>query len=158
MTTERKRVLFVCTGNICRSPVAHYLAERIAKDIGMPLAVESAGTMGEVGMDMEPGAVKALAARGLKGITHSARQLDEMMVSQADVVYALTGRHRDWIASRFPAHAAKVSVLREAAGLPGADVADPYGLSDDDYEICAVRIEEALKVLLRRNSHAEKTR
>ena len=151
-------MLFVCTGNICRSPFAHYLAERMANDAGLPLAVESAGTMGEVGMDMEPGAIKALAARGLTGIAHSARQLDEGMMDSADVVYALTGRHRDWIASRFPEHAAKVAVLREAAGLPGADVADPYGLSDDDYEICAIRIEEALKILIRRNPHAEKTR
>lgn len=158
MTTERQRILFVCTGNICRSPVAQFLAERLAREAGLSLRASSAGTMGEVGMEMEPGAVKALASRGLTGLTHSARQLDEEMLSQADVVYALTGRHRDWIASRFPAHAAKVAVLREAAGLQGADVADPYGLSDDDYEICAARIEEALKILIRRNPHAEKTR
>jgi protein-tyrosine phosphatase len=158
MTTERKKMLFVCTGNICRSPFAHYLAEHLAKEAGIPVSIESAGTMGEVGLDMEPGAVKALAARGLKGLSHSARQLDEGMLSRADVVYALTGRHRDWISSHFPAHAAKVSVLREAAGLPDGDVADPYGLSDDEYETCAARIEEALKILIRRNPHAEKTR
>ena len=158
MTTERKKMLFVCTGNICRSPFAHYLAEHLAKEAGIPVSIESAGTMGEVGLDMEPGAVKALAARGLKGLSHSARQLDEGMMSRADVVYALTGRHRDWISSHFPVHAAKVAVLREAAGLPGADVADPYGLSDDEYETCAARIEEALKILIRRNPHAEKTR
>jgi len=158
MTPEGKKILFVCTGNICRSPFAHYLAKRMAEDAGVPLAVESAGTMGEVGMDMEPGAIKALASRGLTGLAHSARQLDERMLSQADVVYALTGRHRDWIASNFPAHARKVAVLREAAGLAGADVADPYGLSDEDYEVCALRIEEALKILIRRNDHAEKTR
>jgi protein-tyrosine-phosphatase len=158
MTTERKSVLFVCTGNICRSPVAQFLAEKLAREAGLPLRASSAGTMGEVGMEMEPGAIKALAARGLTGLTHRARQVDEEMLSRADVVYALTGRHRDWLVSRFPAYAAKVVLLREAAGLPGSDVADPYGLSDDDYEICAARIEEALKILIRRNSHAEKTR
>ena len=158
MTTESQKFLFVCTGNICRSPVAQFLAERLAREAGLPVRASSAGVAAELGHGMEPGARRALAARGIKGVNHLARQLDEAMCADADQIYALTRGHRDIIVAEFPAHAAKVAVLREAAGLPGADVADPYGESDAVYEECAAKIEEALKILIRRNSHAENPR
>jgi protein-tyrosine-phosphatase len=155
MTTEPQKILFVCTGNICRSPVAQFLADRMAREAGLTLHASSAGVAAELGHGMEPGARRALAARGIKGMSHLARQLDEPMCADADQIYALARDHRDIIAARFPAHAAKVAVLRKAAGLPDADVADPYGESDAVYEECAAKIEEALKILIRRNSHAE---
>lgn len=153
-----RRLLFVCTGNICRSPMAQFLAERLAREAGLAVRAESAGVAAEVDWGMEPGAVNALSSRGLKDLSHSARQLDEEILAAADQVYALTRAHRDIIAARFPASAAKVAVLREAAGLPGADVADPYGRSDAVYEECAALIEEALKILVRRIPHAENAR
>jgi protein-tyrosine-phosphatase len=158
MTTERQKLLFVCTGNICRSPVAQFLADRLAREAGLPLTAASAGVEAEIGHGMEPGARRALAARGIKGVGHVARQLDEPMCADADQIYALTRAHRDVIVARFPAHAAKVAVLRQAAGLPDSDVADPYGEPDSIYELCAANIESALTILIRRNSHAEKTR
>lgn len=158
MTNEPKKFLFICTGNICRSPVAQFLAERLAREAGVHLRAESAGVEAEIGHGMEPGARRALAARGIKSVSHLARQLDEAMLARADAAYALTRSHKDIIVARFPAHAAKVAVLREAAGLPDADVADPYAEPDDVYEECAARIEEALKILIRRNPHAENSR
>lgn len=158
MTNEPKKLLFVCTGNICRSPVAQFLAERLAREAGLALRAASAGVEAELGHGMEPGAKRALASRGIKGLRHLARQLDETMLAEADRTYALTRAHRDVIVARFPAHAAKVAVLREAAGLPDADVADPYAEPDEVYEQCAARIEEALKILIRRNPHAENSR
>ncbi len=153
-----RRPLFVCTGNICRSPMARFLAEKLAHDAGLELRAASAGTAAEVGMDMTPEAARALAARGISGVHHEARQLDADMIDAADHVYALTRAHRAWIVARFPAHAAKVAVLRQAAGLSDADVADPYGMSQAVYDECASRIEEALDVILRRNHHAEHSR
>ncbi len=155
MSAEKsRRLLFVCTGNIGRSPVAQFLAEKLARERGLPWRAESAGTAAEVGEGMEAGAVKALASRGLAGLTHRARQVDERMLAAADKVYALTRGHRDRLAAGFPEFSSKVEVLREAAGLPGPDVDDPYGQSDAVYEQCAARIEEALDILIRRN-HAE---
>ena len=158
MTTEPQKLLFICTGNICRSPVAQFLAERLAREAGLALTAASAGVEAEIGHEMEPGARRTLASRGIKGVSHLAVQLDEAMCADADQIYALTRGHRATIVSRFPAHAAKVAVLREAAGLAVADVADPYGEPDAVYEECAGNIESALKILIRRNSHAENSR
>ena len=157
-TPSPRRVLFVCTGNICRSPMAQFMAERVAREAGVPLRAASAGVAAEVGHGMTPGAVRALAKRGITDVSHTARQLDAAMLAEADQVYALTRSHRDIIAARFPAYAAKVTVLREAASLTGADVDDPYGESDAVYEDCAAHIDEALQRLIRRNSHVQNHR
>ena len=138
--------------------MAQFLSERLAREAGHSLRAASAGVEAEIGHGMTPGARRALATRGIRGASHLARQLDEAMIAETDQIYALTRTHRDIIISRFPAHASKVSILREAAGLPDADVADPYGEPDNAYEECAVRIEEALNILIRRNSHATNPR
>jgi protein-tyrosine phosphatase len=159
MTTEPRDILFVCTGNICRSPVAQLLSERLASEAGLSWSASSAGVEAEIGKTMTPGAARTLASRGIRGSKHIAHQLDAEMLAAADEVYALTRGHKSVIASRFPAHAAKVKVLREAAGLPDADVEDPYGESDGVYESCALSIEEALNILIQRSdNHAEITR
>ena len=150
--------MFVCTGNICRSPIAQYLAERLAGEAGLSWRTASAGVEAETGKGLTPGAARALASRGVRGVRHVARQLDEEMLAAADQVFALTVEHRRVIAARFPSHAAKIVVLRESAGLPDADVADPYAESDAVYEECAARIEEALKILIRRSPHAQNAR
>ena len=149
-------MLFVCTGNICRSPVAQFLAEALAREAGLSLNASSAGVEAEVGQGMTPGAARTLASRGVRGSKHIARQLDEEMLAAADEVYALTRRHKAIITARFPKYAAKIKVLREAAELPDADVEDPYGESDGVYESCAARIQEALNILIQRcYNHAE---
>jgi protein-tyrosine phosphatase len=155
---EAKRLLFVCTGNICRSPAAQYLAAKLAREHGLPWTMSSAGTEAEIGRGMTPGAVRALASRGVRGASHVARQLENEMLAEADVVYALTRAHKTVIDRRFPEHAGKTAVLREAAGLAEADVEDPYGESDAIYEECAARIEEALKILVRRKISVENNR
>ena len=155
MTTEPRDVLFICTGNICRSPVAQLLSERLASEAGLSWRASSAGIEAEIGKGMTPGASRTLASRGIRGSKHIARQLDAEMLAAADEVYALTRQHKVVIIARFPEHAAKIKVLREAAGLPDADIDDPYGESDSVYERCAMSIQEALDVLIRRNSHAE---
>ncbi len=153
-----RRLLFVCTGNTCRSPLARFLAERRAREAGLPWSASSAGIAAVPDLPLSPGAVRALAARGVTGVAHRSRVVEDAMLAEADAVYALSREHRDALVARFPAHAGKVAVLREAAGLSPVDVEDPLGGSEGVYAECAARIEEALNILIRRTPHAQDAR
>lgn len=159
MTKARsRRLLFVCTGNTCRSPLARFLAERLAREAGLPWTAASAGVAAINGSPLSPGAVHALAARGIKGVKHASRQVTAEDLAAADQVYALAEEHRAVLAERFPDAAKKIAVLRAAAGLAETDVEDPIGEDQAVYDQCAARIEEALRILIRRNPHAENAR
>lgn len=149
-----RRLLFVCTGNTCRSPMAAVLAGRLAKTGGLDQVFSSAGTEAIDGVPLSRGAVTVLASRKAGPVAHHARRLTAQIVAEADEIYAMTRAHRDEIVARFPEAAAKTSVLREAAGLTPADVADPVGGDEAAYEASAASIEEALAILIRRTTDA----
>lgn len=150
MTTVTRHLLFVCTGNICRSPMAEHFLNRLTRDNGLPWTAASAGTAPHgIGMPLSRGASAVLAARGIgQAAMHRSRLLDAALLRAADTVYAMARGHREEILARFPEAASKTFVLREAAGLTPADVADPIGADAAGYEACADSIEEALKIIV----------
>ena len=123
------RVLHVCTGNICRSPMAERLMAAMVGQ-GWPEAadrvvVESAGTWGHTGSPMEPPALRTLADRGIDGSSFRARELVAEHVEQADLVLTATREHRAAAVVLHPRAAARTFTLRELARLTA-------GLSPDD--------------------------
>lgn len=138
-------ILFVCTGNTCRSPLAEALYNALGKG-----RAASAGVAAAAGMPLSRGAAEALKKRGLSLRDHRARRVDETMLQAARRVYVMERAHRDALVSRFPAFAAKIALLKE-----GADVPDPVGAGPAEYEACASSIEEAVKILAARSqAHA----
>ena len=125
------RVLFVCTGNTCRSPMAAALATSLFPT----WEVRSAGLAADVGAPMSPHAQAALAARGLDGSAHRSTQVTPEMVEWADRVLVMTEAHR----RRLPGD--HVSLLA------ATDVVDPYGGSLADYERCLAALDKALTSL-----------
>jgi protein-tyrosine phosphatase len=128
------RVLHVCTGNICRSPMAERLMRRMLDD-GWPeqaprFVVESAGTWGHAGSPMEPHALTTLAAHGVDGAAFRARELVAEHVAGADLVLAATREHRAAAVVLYPRAAARTFTLREFARL--TDAVDPASLPDGD--------------------------
>ena len=158
--SQRKphRIMFVCTGNTCRSPMAAALLNRLAREAGLPWTAYSAGVSATTNAPLSEGAAAELERRGVPPVTHKARKADLGALNQVDVVYTMTRGHRDWLVSLFPSAADKIQVLREAAGLSPADVEDPMGGGADDYERAADAVEEALKILVRRETHAQDPR
>ncbi len=112
--TDRAKVLMVCTGNICRSPAMHYLAQR---DWAEAAQVSSAGTHAELGMDATPEIRRAAGAFGLSFPRHRPAQLTADMVEVADLVLVATDAHAAWIereVGHLPRH---VFGLKQAAEL-----------------------------------------
>ncbi len=134
MTGEVFRVLHVCTGNICRSPMAERLMRaglqsRLAEQAER-FVVESAGTWGHTGSPMERYALSTLASYGLDGRDFRARELVAEHVAGADLVLAATREHRAAAVVLHPRAAARTFTLREFTRL--AAVVDPRVLPDDD--------------------------
>ena len=115
-TGERFGILFVCTGNICRSAAAERLARAgLTKRIGAdaPVDVTSAGTHGQDGRAMEPDSVAALARHGADAEGFGARLLVESHLESVDLVLAATREHRAAIARLAPQLNQKLFTLRE---------------------------------------------
>jgi len=145
------RVLFVCSGNTCRSPMAAGLAaSMIAGKLGCKVAdlpakgvvVESAGVSGGAGCASNHAAA-VMARRGVDLAGHISRSVTPEMLQQADYVYAMTASHRQTLLQMAPPIADRVYLL-----LEGDEVADPVGGTLDDYERCAQTLERGLKARL----------
>ncbi|HEV2046609.1 MAG TPA: serine hydroxymethyltransferase [Chthoniobacterales bacterium] len=145
-----KSVLFVCTGNICRSPIAEGLFRR---SIGNRKDVEiaSAGVHAVRGQPPSLYAVQVCEEQGVNISDLRSQPLTAALVDRATHVFAMTGAHLETIQMLFPQGAEKSFLLREFEE-PGAtvwrDVPDPIGLGRDVYEECARTIKNALPSVL----------
>lgn len=122
------RVLVVCTGNVCRSPIAEGLlraafAERLGD--GAP-AVSSAGTMGWEGSTADPNSIAAAAERGVDISAHVARALSATDLEAADLVLAMSPEHADWVVRADPRAASRTFTLKELVRLVEA-LPEPAG-------------------------------
>jgi len=145
-----KNVLFVCTGNICRSPIAEGLFRRLVgnrKDI----EVASAGVHAVRGQPPSLYAVQVCETEGVDIRDLRSQPLTADLVERATHIFAMTGAHLETIQMLFPHGADKSFLIREFEE-PGAtcwrDVPDPIGMGRDVYETCARTIKNALPSVL----------
>lgn len=125
------RVLFVCTGNICRSPAAERLMTAAIGSHGVE--VSSAGTHALAGHAIPAPMRELLEARGVSGSGFHARRVTERMLRDADLVLTMTRAHRATVVALAPATMKRVFALREFAALaarlsPSADAPEPARL------------------------------
>lgn len=141
-------LLFVCSGNTCRSPMAVGLCEALlSRRLGCAISdlpahdilVRSAGTFAAGGARAANEAVEVMHQRGIDITRHSAAALSLDLIHQADRIYAMSRAHLEAIVAMSPAAVGKVMLL-------GGDkeIEDPVGKSMDVYEDCAATLEAAL--------------
>lgn len=144
------RILFVCSGNTCRSPLAEALAEREAGNRGIERVVaSSAGAYAIQGQPASAGASKAACARGLDLKAHRSRRLAAGMISAADIVVGMSGDHLAAVRQLREPAAAVLATEGLSAGdvRRGASVPDPFGGDDLRYERTARLLEECVSGL-----------
>ena len=133
-------ILFVCTGNTCRSPLAAAIMEKIAVENDLDVLIESAGLFANVGGTASDEAIEALDKMGIDLTFHQTKPITEELIEKSDIILAMTQAHKELLK---PMAGDKVYTLKEYAGENG-DISDPYGGDLEEYEETANEIYDTL--------------
>ncbi|MDF7807510.1 low molecular weight protein arginine phosphatase [Pontiellaceae bacterium B12219] len=143
-----KTVLFVCTGNTCRSPMAEALfRHRIGSD--MPWDAKSAGVFADNGAPASPNSIAALRELGIDLTDHRSQPVTAELINEADLIITMSESHADHVLNWFPEVGNKVCLINAfgTSKVP-ADVSDPFGGSLNTYKRTRDEIDRALSDLI----------
>jgi protein-tyrosine phosphatase len=138
-------VLFICSANMCRSPMAEVLFKDLFSRRGADADwyISSAGVWAWDGNRASQGAVKAMQRKGIDLSNHRSRLVSQDMIIENDLILVMEQNHKEALQASFPKSARKIFLLSEMVGMRH-DILDPIGGTAADYEDTADELEKLL--------------
>ncbi len=133
-------ILFVCTGNTCRSPMAAVLMDKVAREKGLDINIESAGIFANDGENASSEAIVAMYEYGIDLTGHHAQTINEELIEKSDLILTMTPAHKMVFNN---VAEGKTFTLCEFSRVEG-DIEDPFGGDVEDYLVTAKQIYEAV--------------
>lgn len=150
-------ILFVCTGNTCRSSMAEGILKKYLEENNIEnIYVSSAGISAFQGQKANEKAVNVLSKKGIDISSHKSRQLTEEILKDSDIILTMTNAHKNIILQAVPDISDKVYTLKEYAYIINSesieglnvDIEDPYGMDYSVYEQCAEEIKHYINRII----------
>jgi len=143
-----KKLLFVCTGNICRSPLAEVIARAYAEERGRDVEVVSASVLGLDGQPAHKHSIKVAQEIGLDLRVHAAQPVTEELVDWADYILGMEIQHAAQLRGRFPQADEKILLLGTFGGVH--EIADPLGKWRPRFRACRDLIRDCVETFIDR--------
>ena len=136
------KVIFVCTGNTCRSPMAKVFADVIFKNAGLDIETESRGIYASEGQPASDYAKLAVRNYGLSLDDHLSKQITQKDIDEADYIFTMTAEHKKMLENICPSE--KLYTLKGFTSGTDGNISDPFGQSPAVYLECAEEIIDCI--------------
>ena len=141
---QKIKIMFVCTGNICRSAMADKMLAKRVKEENLNIEVYSSGTFAENGDYPTVEAIEAMEEYGVDLKQHRATNIRRSNIEEMDLILCATTTHKNMVLQLYPNLAGQVYTMKEYVGdtQNGIDISDPWGYDLAVYRKCAAEIEK----------------
>lgn len=143
------KIMFICTGNICRSAMAEGMMKKLVQEEKIEVEIYSCGIYAETGDYATYNAIEAVKEYGVDISFHRATNIRESKIAEMDLILCATMSHKQSVLYLYPTLEGKVYTMKEYAKLDKSgqelDIKDPWGYDGNVYDHCALEIEECLQ-------------
>ena len=146
------KIMFICTGNICRSAMAHAMFEKMVKEQNKNVQVYSCGIYAQNGDIPTYEAIETMNEYGIDLRNHRATNIRNSNIEEMDVILCATENHKNMVLNLYPNLKGKVFTMKEYVGDTenGINISDPWGCNITIYRMCASELSKIVEKIIKK--------